>query len=376
MIDKSLSFLQQEELKMRSAFDSVKRATELSMPSYMLDILKRENEMRRIGMPDPFLINPFEKYHLNAMKTVDEAMKKQFEYNQHAKSLIPNYITDSLSIFNDTQEKLSALNSKNYQSEFLKSFDHINAVEKYASNPITNTFQNYFTDNLKSFLKIEDDLFNRDKIFGLNNSMLEAVDFMKKSQSIYFPDYVADAMKMLEQMNAIYSIDASGNFLLDEDVDVEGILEKAGEFLDPIFNTIIEYKSWALEQNKIVRFLIVIYILTSFLLSNFMMGMKVYDEFIKEDSSLSQRERIKEIIKEEKFYGDDLRGYKFVTTKILNVRTFGNIKSEIIDDIFLGKKVKILEKSKDWSFIEYEDSDTSEIKQGWVFSRYLHKFEK
>jgi uncharacterized protein YgiM (DUF1202 family) len=64
-----------------------------------------------------------------------------------------------------------------------------------------------------------------------------------------------------------------------------------------------------------------------------------------------------------------------VTTKILNVRRFGNIKSEIIDDIFFGKKVKILEKSKDWSFIEYEDYETLEIKQGWVFSRYLHKFE-
>lgn len=360
---------------MYSAFDSVKRATELYQPSYMLDILKRENEMRRISMLDSLISNPFEKYHLNAVKTVEDAMRKQFEYDKQLKSFVPDYIKDSLSIFNDTQEKLSALNSKNYQSEIFKSFDHINAVEKYASNPITNTFQNYFTDNLKSFLKIEDDLFNRDKIFGLNNSMLEAVDFMKRSQSIHLPDYVADAMKMLEQMNAIYSIDESGNFLIDEDVDVEGILEKAGEFLEPIFNTIIDYKSWALEQNKIVKFLTVIYILTSLLSSNFMMGMKVYDEFIKEDSNLSQREIIKTIIREERLYSDNLHGYKFVTAKVLNVRIVGNIKSEIIDNISLGKKVKILEKSKDWSFIEYQDYDTSEIKQGWVFSRYLHKFE-
>jgi hypothetical protein len=374
LIDKSLSFLQQEELKMRSAFDSVKRATELYQPSYMLDILKRENEMRRIGMPDS-LINPFEKYHLDAMKTVEEGMKKQFEYNQHIKSIIPNYITDSLRIFNDTQEKFRALTSKSYQSEIFKSFDHINAIEKYALNPIANTFQNYLADYLKPVLNIEDDLFDRNKIFGLNNSMLEAVDFMKKSQSIHLPDYVADAMKILEQMNAIYSIDESGNFLIDEDVDVEGILEKAGEFLEQIANAIIDPKSWALEQSKPVKFLIAVVLLSSFLAAASMNYMKFYDFFMQGDSNLNQREKIKAIIKEEKFYVDDLRGYKFVTTKILNVRRFGNIKSEIIDDIFFGKKVKILEKSKDWSFIEYEDYETLEIKQGWVFSRYLHKFE-
>ncbi len=359
---------------MRSAFDSVKRATELYQPSYMLDILKRENEMRRIGMPDS-LINPFEKYHLDAMKTVEEGMKKQFEYNQHIKSIIPNYITDSLRIFNDTQEKFRALTSKSYQSEIFKSFDHINAIEKYALNPIANTFQNYLADYLKPVLNIEDDLFDRNKIFGLNNSMLEAVDFMKKSQSIHLPDYVADAMKILEQMNAIYSIDESGNFLIDEDVDVEGILEKAGEFLEQIANAIIDPKSWALEQSKPVKFLIAVVLLSSFLAAASMNYMKFYDFFMQGDSNLNQREKIKAIIKEEKFYVDDLRGYKFVTTKILNVRRFGNIKSEIIDDIFFGKKVKILEKSKDWSFIEYEDYETLEIKQGWVFSRYLHKFE-
>jgi uncharacterized protein YgiM (DUF1202 family) len=60
----------------------------------------------------------------------------------------------------------------------------------------------------------------------------------------------------------------------------------------------------------------------------------------------------------------------------LIVREIGTTKSDIIGVLHLGKAVKIINKAKSWSFVEYQDSLTGEVKTGWVFSRYLRKFEK
>jgi len=49
--------------------------------------------------------------------------------------------------------------------------------------------------------------------------------------------------------------------------------------------------------------------------------------------------------------------------------------SEIIDDLYLGKTASVLNKEKRWLFIKCHD-DTGSLKQGWMFLRYLHKFNK
>lgn len=72
-----------------------------------------------------------------------------------------------------------------------------------------------------------------------------------------------------------------------------------------------------------------------------------------------------------------LANHRFVDVKtVLYVRADAGKKFEVIDTLKRGKIVKLLAKEKAWSLIEYYDSDSEKMIQGWVFSRYLHKLER
>jgi len=73
------------------------------------------------------------------------------------------------------------------------------------------------------------------------------------------------------------------------------------------------------------------------------------------------------------FYEPEMvSNYRFVTASHLNVRKSNSSKSEIIDTLSLGKTVIINTKLKDWTLVEYLDAE-GDVKEGWVFSRYLQK---
>ena len=73
---------------------------------------------------------------------------------------------------------------------------------------------------------------------------------------------------------------------------------------------------------------------------------------------------------------DELRPHRFTSATILHVRSEGNTNSEIIDELKHGKVVRVITKDKRWCLIEYNDSFTGATLRGWVFSRYLLKFER
>ncbi|MDX7872694.1 SH3 domain-containing protein [Aeromonas caviae] len=72
---------------------------------------------------------------------------------------------------------------------------------------------------------------------------------------------------------------------------------------------------------------------------------------------------------------DELSHYRFVVASVLNIRDEPSIKSEVIDELKNGMVVKFIAKSKRWTHIEYLCNETGERKTGWVFSRYLRKFD-
>lgn len=72
---------------------------------------------------------------------------------------------------------------------------------------------------------------------------------------------------------------------------------------------------------------------------------------------------------------DELSHYRFVVVSILNIRGEPSIKAEVIDELRNGMVVKFITKSKRWTQIEYLCNETGERKTGWVFSRYLQKFD-
>jgi len=167
----------------------------------------------------------------------------------------------------------------------------------------------------------------------------------------------------------------------NEIVDLKTIIESVSgidqeysstdEFLEHLFRLLEKLNGVA---RTVIIYLILPYILA--IIAN--LTTPIYEEWWKEYAELDQRSAKKEIIRvaNEVFSPQDLSDFRFVYATILNVRESGNANSEIIGELYLGKTVRLIRKSKSWSFIEYEDSDTGTINQGWVFSRYLRRFSE
>jgi len=77
------------------------------------------------------------------------------------------------------------------------------------------------------------------------------------------------------------------------------------------------------------------------------------------------------------FSSELLSNYRVVTASSgLIVRSIGNRKGDRIGGLSFGTRVELISKSKNWALIEYYDSELNEYQQGWVFSRYLRKFNQ
>lgn len=65
--------------------------------------------------------------------------------------------------------------------------------------------------------------------------------------------------------------------------------------------------------------------------------------------------------------------FRFVSQKYLNVYVKPNQKSEIVDELTFGQTILLIQKDRNWSKINFRN-ELGEIAEGWVFSRYLKKF--
>jgi len=167
----------------------------------------------------------------------------------------------------------------------------------------------------------------------------------------------------------------------DEVVDIQGLNENverisnefssAEEFLEQLF-------SFFEKLNNSARIVVIYLVLPYFLAIIANLTTPVYEEWWKEYADYDQRVAKKEINQEARalYNIEELLEYRFVYASVLNVRETGSAKSNIIGVLHLGKAVKLISKKKSWSFVEYQDPMTGDIKKGWVFSRYLRKFEK
>jgi Bacterial SH3 domain len=69
-----------------------------------------------------------------------------------------------------------------------------------------------------------------------------------------------------------------------------------------------------------------------------------------------------------------LSDYRFVTASVLKVRRGNSQKSQLIGKLYFGSFVKIIQKKRSWTLIEWKDQNGDSEIRGWVFSRYLRKF--
>lgn len=73
---------------------------------------------------------------------------------------------------------------------------------------------------------------------------------------------------------------------------------------------------------------------------------------------------------------DQLENLRYVNATTLNVRLNPRAQAPKIGELNFGNVVNILKKDKDFTLVEWTGQD-SEVKiQGWVFSRYLNKFNR
>lgn len=69
-----------------------------------------------------------------------------------------------------------------------------------------------------------------------------------------------------------------------------------------------------------------------------------------------------------------LLDYRFVSAQVLIVRQNPRARSPEIGRLHFGRMVKLLEWKKDFSLVQWTDPKSGVEMQGWVFSRYLNKF--
>jgi hypothetical protein len=70
-----------------------------------------------------------------------------------------------------------------------------------------------------------------------------------------------------------------------------------------------------------------------------------------------------------------LSSLRYISADILNVRSSASQKSEVIGYLYFSSAILVIEKKKNWTLVEWSDPDTSVKVTGWVFSRYLKKFQ-
>lgn len=187
-------------------------------------------------------------------------------------------------------------------------------------------------------------------------------------------NYLSDPRLDSVFINSDGSFSVSGETVNVESVkksiqDISAEYENTIDFLDHLFK-------WLEKLSAPARFVIINLVLPYFLSIVANLTTPIYDEWWREFTDIDKRVAKKEIVREasEIYSPEDLESYRFVYTAILYVRNSGNTKAEIVDELYLGKTVRIIKKSKRWSLIEYKDADSTDNKQGWVFSRYLQRF--
>ncbi|EGR1690244.1 hypothetical protein D6A02_25740 [Vibrio parahaemolyticus] len=138
------------------------------------------------------------------------------------------------------------------------------------------------------------------------------------------------------------------------------------------------FSQWFNSLNEKVKAIVVFFLLPYCIsiFANF--TTPIYEIWWQQLSLIDQRSAKKEVVKEaNKSYDfSELHDYRFVVATVLHVRESGSKNSEIIAELHIGKTVKVINKLKRWTLVEYFDENSGQLEQGWVFSRYLEKFSK
>ena len=102
--------------------------------------------------------------------------------------------------------------------------------------------------------------------------------------------------------------------------------------------------------------------------------MGYYAPTLLDKSPQATKKALEETVRTAVGSADLLADYRYVRSDLLIVRQSPRARSPEIGRLTFGKAVKLLRKEKDFSFVLWTDIESGAEIQGWVFSRYLGKF--
>lgn len=70
-----------------------------------------------------------------------------------------------------------------------------------------------------------------------------------------------------------------------------------------------------------------------------------------------------------------LKNLRFVNNFFLDVRIINYERSKLLWTLRLGDVVRVMQKKKNWTLIQWKDDENDLMITGWVFTRYLKKFK-
>lgn len=136
----------------------------------------------------------------------------------------------------------------------------------------------------------------------------------------------------------------------------------------------------AIEANKepvVQKYLWLILVPFLLLLLNVFLA-PIADFHIKKHLEASSKQEATKMVKEaaREAIGDVrlLTKYRFVTAQQLTVRSAAGARSPAIGQLRFGQLVQVLEKGRDFTLIAWQSEDGKAELHGWVFSRYLKRF--
>ena len=210
-------------------------------------------------------------------------------------------------------------------------------------------------------------------------SQLEPVNFVR--------DQIGDLLGpincyLTELKDLQISVDPAGNVSIEGDEilagDIRAVTSTFPESQATVWDFVQQLVGWlerlAPRLRQAIVFLILPYVMA--IVAN--LTTPIYEEWWKKYAGTDLRVARKEITRSaaELYDAEELDGCRFVYATRLHVRSDGSIKAEIIDSLTMGKIVRVIQRVKRWTEVKYIHNTTGEIATGWVFSRYLRRFEK
>jgi hypothetical protein len=221
-----------------------------------------------------------------------------------------------------------------------------------------NELRNSITKNLSpDFMKDTFELFSEDKWLEIFSNVEEGLS-VNPDGSILANSQTYSQNELRDVLNQVTS-------------GITSRINRQDSILELISSEIIKLKD--LKIQKIILWILRTFII-GVIINYFTTAVNPFYEGSCSFDKKQVKREINQSVKESFPDKTQLISYRFVISRHLNVHSEKNCKSRTIGVLYFGQVVKLIEKGRHWSLVEWQNKDRSVLIQGWIFSRYVEKF--